>query len=84
MLDVYEVQINGYPATLQLSEEDAKERGLKKSDTVAAKRAAADEAAEAKAQSDRAKAKAEAEAKADAEAKAAAAPANKARTPATK
>lgn len=79
MLDIYEVEINGYPATLQLTEEDAKLRGLKKSDTVEAKREAADRRAAAEAEA-RAKADAEAKEKAEAAAKAKAEAANKART----
>lgn len=30
----YDVEVNGYPTTLQLSDEDAKEMGLKPSDAV--------------------------------------------------
>ncbi|OZF40755.1 hypothetical protein CH296_00415 [Rhodococcus sp. 14-2496-1d] len=46
-LDEYTVEINGYPATLQLNAEDAKKRGLKAADKTSARiEAAAQKAAE--------------------------------------
>ncbi|ORL30454.1 hypothetical protein [Prescottella equi] len=97
-LKIYATEINGYPATVQLTDEDAEARGLTAKDTVeyrqkAAAKRKADDAAEAaaKAEADRVAAeKAEADRKAAegaaarADAAKAAAPANKARTAANK
>lgn len=86
-LKIYEAEINGHRTTVQLSEEDAKARGLTDKDTIAArKRATAEKAEVAKTEewlaAEEAWKEAEA-AKVAADAKAAPA-ANKARTPANK
>jgi hypothetical protein len=82
-MKTYEVQINGVTHFLQLSDEDAKHRGLtgKDVESVAAADAESAAAAEAKAKEEAdAQAAAEAKAKEEADAKAAAQPANKSRT----
>ncbi|WXW93144.1 hypothetical protein SEA_BRAYBEAST_7 [Arthrobacter phage BrayBeast] len=84
-LKKYEVTTDsGYTTTLQLSDEDAKERGLKGKDieSVAAAQADAKATAEAEAQA-KADAEAKAAAEAEAQAKQASTPQNKQAKPAS-
>jgi hypothetical protein len=81
-LSIYTVEVNGYPATLQLTEEDAKKRGLTAADKIVDDVSETEDEREARELAEKEAADKAAAEKADAEKEAAAAKA--ARTPANK